>query len=673
MLAFSKKPKSVETKFSNDKFNYFVGSPITPQLKDYPLLNSGNGVGSTFLKWTDTDNRTSVSIQPTNTTFYPFSVYNSLELENNTGIPINIDTTYKSFDNTILRYPSNTFFEIPEDWVFGDTWTQNIKIKDEKDNNILSYAMFSLKKKGNYLCGGGQCGTELYNYEFFLPYQNANDNSKNPYNDVINPDMIFLYGNKVGNVDEYGYHQLVDKNDTDDFWYLWGGMIYDFGWWYKINQIGINSMFYPQNIFSPDINKKIPIWNLSSIINSILSFNKQTYAMEGLGLINAVAPCIVKVEDYSTLEWGPKNNNFNNKCAKGNTILYIKAARTSTGVNNPSNPVWYTLGTNVKVTKRGMYEAAFPPFYGCFELSTGKVNKKPNEYYDISGNLLTKPSTSYYIIKENQFGICPQIPKGLKSSSNNPNGQSNMYINGEFTCYLLNINFFQNPPDHKPWWCFTKAYEILTINFTEWFNYKSLTLVGDDKRKFFEFPELNNYHLLPKDEDEDQPGSATNILNLTKILSDSKYDKIFDGKNEAILIYPSSLLVYERYPTDKNNEDSIYILINSPGIVLRNPQLNNSDNNLPDGYGNIYIRLRPVDHFYSVWDHFNKKSEDGDRNKSTSLEYYNVINNPLNIVPLSSNVNTKSTWISDNKNKKYNGFNLRGAYTAGASLFNLQG
>lgn len=682
MLAFSNKPKSVQTKFSNDKFNYFVGSPITPQLKDYPLLNSGNGIGSTFLKWSDTE-LTSISTPSKNSTFYPFSVYNSNELVNDTGIPINIDTTYNSFDNTILRYPSNTFFEIPSDWVFADTWTQDINIKDENDINFTSKAMFTLKKKGIFTFD------DRYSYyERYLEYKDLNDNSKNPYNDVINPDMIFLYGNKVGKVDEYGYYNLVDDIDSNkliydnvdaeynDFWFLWGGTIYDFGWWYKLNQIGINSMFYPQNSFIPDANKKIPIWNLSSIVNSILSFNKQTYSMEGLGLINAVAPCIVKVEDYATLEWGPLNNSFeNNKCAKGNTLLYIKAARTSTGVNNPNIPIWYTLGTSKRVSKRGMYEAAFPPFYGCFELSTGKVNRSPKDYYDKSGNLLTTPSTSYYVIKENQFGICPQIPRGLKSKSNNPNSQSNISINAEFTCYLLNTNFFQNPPDHKPWWCFEKAYEILNINFKNWFDYNSSTLIGgDDKRSFYEYPELNNYDLQPKDEKTSQPGSATNILNLTKILSNSKYDRIFDGKNEAILIYPSSLLVYERFPTDETNSDSIYNLINSPGIVLRNPQLNNSDNNLPTGYGNLYVRLRPVDHFYSVYDHFAAKNVEGNRIKNKNNQYYNVINNPLNITPISGSTKKKSTWISNNKDKEtFDGIYLRGAYTAGASLFNLKG
>lgn len=672
MLAFSKKPKSAETKFNNNSFKYFIGSPLTPQIKNYPLLNSGNGVGSTFLKWSETD-ITSVESSNFDSIFYPKEIYGDI-LENNTKIPLNIDNTSKNADNEIIRYPSNTFFEIPDDWVFGDTWTQDIIILDDNDIMFKSYSMFSLKKKGLYI--NPLFGKNVNFYEVYLGYEDLNDNSKNPYNDVINPDMIFLYGNKLGNVDEYGYYNLVDDIDSpdnvkyNDYWFLWGGIIYDFGWWYKINQIGINSLFYPQNNFIPDNSKKFPIWNLTSIVNSILSFNKNTYSMEGLGLINAVAPCIVKIEDYATLEWGPMNNKYDsNKCAKGNTLLYIKAARTSTGVNNPSTPVWYILSDNKKVLKRGMYESAFPPFYGCFELSTGKVNKMPHQYYDTTGNLLSKSSKKYYIIKENQFGICPQVPRGLKSNSNNPNGQSNIYINAEFTCYIVNINFFKSPPDHKPWWCFTKSYEPLYINFKDWFEYKSLTKVND--RTFFEYPELNNYHLLPKDEDKSQPGMAKNILNLTKILENEKFDRIFDGKNEALIIYPSSLLVYERYPTDETNEDSIYNLINSPGIILRNTQLNSDDNNKPAGYGNLYIRLRPVDHFYSVYNHFEAKNTDSERINSTG-QYHNVINNPLNINPILGSKKTKSTWINNNKNVDIgNGNILRGAYSAGASQFNI--
>lgn len=661
MLAFSKKPKSVQTKFSNDNFNYFVGSPITPQLKNYPLLNSGNGVGATFLKWSDTD-LTSTNIESNfNPIFYPKEVYGDI-LENDTKIPINIDTVYKSsFNNDIIRYPSNTFFEIPDEWIFADTWTQNINIKDTNNMIFTSNAMFTFKKKGTYQPLLGTNPFNVYGYKSF------NDNSKNPYNDVINPDIIFLYGEQ--NIDKYGYYNNWDKPDSDDkyndYWFLWGGTIYDYGWWYKLNQIGINSLFYPQNIFIPDTNKKIPIWNLSSIVNSILNFNKNAFSMEGLGLINAVAPCVVKVEDYSTLEWGPMNNEYGNrKCAKGNTLLYIKAARTSTGVNNPSN-IRYTLFTDEKVMRRGMYDTAFPPFYGCFEFSMGQVNKKPSQYYDKSGNLLSKPSNKYYIIKENQFGICPQIPRGLKSSSNNPNGQSNIFINAEFTCYIVNTNFFQSPPDHKPWWCFEKAYEILYINFKSWFDYNSKRNSNDDIT-FLEFPELNNYHLLPKDEDSNQKGLATNILNLTKLLQNEKFDRIFEGRNEAIIIYPSSLLVYERFPTDQTNEDSIYNSINSPGIILRN---NTSNLDIP-GYGNLYIRLRPVDHFYSIYDHFNAKNDEEERLINANFQYYNVINNPLNVI---SDTRGKSTWIADNKNKEI-GDNIfsRAAYTAGASLFNIK-
>jgi len=216
---------------------------------------------------------------------------------------------------------------------------------------------------------------------------------------------------------------------------------------------------------------------------------------------------------------------------------------------------------------------------------------------------------------------------------------------------------------------------ILNINFQNWFEYNSSILVGeDDKRSYFEYPELNDYHLLPKDENKNQLGSSTNILNLTKILNDAKYDRIFDGKNEALIIYPSSLLIYERFPIDKTNSDSIYNLINSPGIVLRNPQLNDSDNNLPTGYGNLYVRLRPVDHFYSVYDHFAAKNIEGNRVKNKNNQYYNVINNPLNITPISGSNKNKSNWISNNKNKEtFDDIFLKGAYTAGASLFNLEG
>lgn len=635
MLAFKGKPKSSQTKFNNDNFNYFIGSPFTNDTKNYPLLNSGNGVGQTFLKSSGISD-ISASSSYNNQAFYPSSIYGT-DLENNTGIPLNIDNIYLN-GNIKSKYPSNTFFPIPKDWIFADTWMQDINNVRYSGTVFTLKSMFKNKQKGNLIFFGNNT------VKTFTGYSNFNNITQKPYEDPYNPDMIFLYGG--GNVDKFGYYTYYDVNkEVSDDYLLFGGTIYDFGWWYRINQVGVNSLFYPQNDFIPSSNQKIPIWNLTSIVNSILNTNRYAYTMEGLGLINAVAPCVVEIGSYSSLKWGPQNNKFNNNtCAKGNVNIYIKAARTPSGVNNPdpSKSIWYIKSTTDDGTpKRAMYEAAFPPFYGCYEFSTGEIDKSPDLFYDKNGNLLNESSDKYFVIKENQFGICPQIPKLTLLIDNKD------WYTSTFTCYIVKLFFFQNPPDHKPWWCFREAYEPVFIDFKEWFTKND---------SFVQFAYLNDYDRT----------SGGNIKNLREILKDSKYDNLFTENNEAILIYPSSLLVYERY-SDPVDSDSVYILQNSPTIILRNNFISSKNTT-----SELYVRLRPVEQFYSKYEFFNKKENDG-RVRDDNSNYYNVINTP-SLVSSSNNEDGRNNenWISFNNNKtNINGYTTYLATTAGPSKFNL--
>jgi len=629
MLAFKEKPNSVKTKFDN----YFVGAPMTNKNSKYPLLNSGNGVGATFEKWTDTNViDTNMTGNVNNEIFYRSEIYGN-EMQNKVGIPKNIDTVYKYDESSFYKYPSNTFFEVPDDWIMADTWFADITVNLENGSKITSYSMFHKKQKSNYL-------NTVYN-RINVNYENFNDNYKNSYDAVINPDMLYVYGKKLGK--ETSYYSYTKSNE---YWYLWGGMLYDFGWWYRINQVGVNSMFYPQNAFNENPNEKIPIWNLTSIVNSILNFNKNVYSQEGLGLINAVAPCIVKTYDYATLEWGPMNNSYGDKkCSKGNTLLYIKAARTPTGVNNPNIPYFYiNVSDGTKYT--GLYEAAFPPFYGCFEMSTGVVNKRPDQYYTKSGKLIGKPSKTHYIIKENQFGICPQIPRAKLS-------ENNTYINSVFTVYILKINFFKSPPDHKPWWCFRDAYETLDIDFSQWFN-NPVEQYGKTE-KYRDFALLNHYNIT----DEDK--RVGHVKKMRELLKDIKFDRIFEERNEAIIIYPSSLILYQRFDTSiDGKKDSVYNLINSPGLILRDEPKNVASGRYDYEY---YIRLRPVDHYYIKGQNFPHVDYlanilDSSLYKNDN-EWINVINNPWTVP---GTQDYKSKWMKDNPILKH---------TAGSSKYNM--
>lgn len=128
----------------------------------------------------------------------------------------------------------------------------------------------------------------------------------------------------------YDYNNRTEPNRFYFFEYL-GGILYDFGWWFRLTQIGSNSLFYPQYQYTVDSNKKFPIFNLSSIVNSIIEFNKKLYPTQEY--INPVGLCLIDVGKYASLENGLTNQKYvlNNKnvCSKGNIIGFYKTSRTN--------------------------------------------------------------------------------------------------------------------------------------------------------------------------------------------------------------------------------------------------------------------------------------------------------------------------------------------------------
>jgi len=140
-LALNYLPKSAQTKFNvpylqkvgtSENGNntvlkpYFIGSPMSKNVIRSPLLNSGNGIGAPFQE-VNISELVNCSYVYDIENFFNLESYGSQNLFNKTGISTNIDNTIFKNDITFnYKYPSNIFFEIPEDWIFADMYTTSI-------------------------------------------------------------------------------------------------------------------------------------------------------------------------------------------------------------------------------------------------------------------------------------------------------------------------------------------------------------------------------------------------------------------------------------------------------------------------------------------------------------------------------------------------------------------
>jgi len=400
--------------------------------------------------------------------------------------------------------------------------------------------------------------------------------------------------------------QISTATDSNNYYYYetLGGIMYDFGWWYRITQIGVNSLFYPQYNSTVDSNKKYPIFNLSSIIESILNINRKIYSYDGI--ISPVGLCVVEMSKYSNLKYGPINNSFcgkqscnvndNNVCSKGNTVVYIKTSRNNKITGNPVNKSWnYTyLNNDASISdKLGLLETSYPPYYGGYEFVMGIENKAPSEYYDQNKKLIGKSSFKYYIIKENQFGVVPQIPVAVFSKD------KNVYINSVFTAYVLNYEFFfNNLPDNAPWWTFTDYYKIIKVDLSDFTCSKSSVGIDPSVSGFIDFDvrNLNNYYRIRyRGLNNKNNVYYSDSFDLTRELKLPKYDSIFLNSSgtyvpDAIILYPSSLILIRAFSRQivANGEfvTDGYTVDDSPTIIQRFPP--DIDNASP----NYYFKLR---------------------------------------------------------------------------------
>lgn len=651
-LALNNLPKSTQTVF-NYKYNqkigkknnievtnkpYFIGSPMSKNIIRNPLLNSGNGIGAPFEYITNTEIINSSYIYDIEN-FFNIQSYNNEDIYNFTGISNNIDNVYNLVNTLdVYKYPSNMFFEIPDTWLFADMYTTDITFNNLLGNKIIS---LSTNTRMKALPSKGQ-NSDFLNIE------------KNIYQSVSNVDMLYAYSSDYGsNINETIYKNLKsDKifNNNDYFsWEKLGGIIYDFGWWYRITQIGVNSLFYPQYNTTIDQSKKYPIFNLSSIVQSILNFNNKYYQKD---LINPVALCLVDVGDYSDLNYGPINNSYcgkdkcnvfdNNKCSKGNVNVYIKTSRTNPNTGNSNSKWWnysYFNANGILQDKMGLLETGYPPFYGGYELITAIEGKLPSDYYDENKKLIVKPSKKYYVIKENQFAICPQVPYPVFNS------QISNYINSIFTVYILNYSFFKNNLNNSPWWTFTKYYKIINVDLSDFtlsnnsvgssnifdtssFNSLVEDIISPSIPSDNQVRNLNKYFRIrykPVSKNKNDV-YYLDSFNLTKELQKIEYNNIFKDYEtnndlvEAMIIYPSSLILLEtfsRISPDNNNEyiTEGYSIKDSPSIIRRIPL------NIEGFSPQYYLRLRS--------------------NTGINYKSYNVIKTPNTISKLkwSSNLN----------------------------------